>query len=612
MFNSKTNEVIQGPENPYVIGNAVGGSEAFVGRIDILQAVESTLAHPHNNAITLFGQRRIGKTSILTELKAKLPKEQYQAIYFDLMGRVRQPLETIVGDLTETICRELKLEKPQWENSVDAFCGWMGGLLNDTAFGQKSLVLLFDEFDALQDNQAEKMRDQFFSYLRDLLSLNTKRLNLVFAIGRNIDDFNAALALLKNHNTRRVSLFLPLKEAEDLILLSEKNNSLRWSKPAIKKVIAYTNGHPLLTQLLCNSIWQQLWSQKLTQIPKVTLQIVDQSSEQVFTQGQGKSALAWLWEGLPAACRVDAAAFAELGQQKISHQALITHLHESGIGMIMTELETAPRTLKEWDIIEGDAENGYRFRVEFFRQWIVRYKPLKEIMQEELGRIRVEANEYYRQGESFYRAKKFDEAADSLKAAIRINFHFIEAHQLLAKVLIEKGEVAETQTVLEKFYQCCPEAARSQLIELLWRQVESSNSRREQLTLCDQILDYDPAHANAKKTRKDILQWQGQRLEKDQKYEEALAVYRKLGLENKLRELRSKIFWQKYGKYVKRLSIFLGIFFLSILVSYLFVNLSIPWSFWGPALSLILGIIFTLLLEKIPFTTIKNKNIQRF
>jgi len=611
MFHIKTNPVIQRQENPYVTGNAVGGSKAFVGRVDIIQAVENILIHEHNNAITLFGQRRVGKTSVLKELEVKLPeKGQFQPIYFDLMNRVHQPLETVVDDLTKTICQKLKLDRPQWENPVDSFRTWIEGLLDDSMFNQKSLVLLFDEFDALEDNQAEKMREEFFRYLKNLLSLNTKRLNIVFAIGRNIDDFNVALALLKNHDSRLVSLLF-LKETEDLICLSEQNKSLRWSKSAIKKVIAYTNGHALFTQLLCSSIWQQLWNQKPTRIPKVTPQIVERNVERVFTQGQGQSALTWLWEGLPAACRVDAAAFAELGQQKISHQALVTHLHQSGIGMIMPELETAPRTLKEWDIIQGDAENGYRFRVELFRQWIVKYKPLKEIMQEELGRIRVEANEYYQQGQSFYQSGNFTQASDSLRLAIRINSHFIEAHQLLAKALIEKEEITEAQTALEKFYQCCPEIARPQLTELLWQQVESDNDWKKQLTLCEQILYYDITHTSAKNKIREILRWQGQRLEENRENEKAIQAYRKAGLEDKVRELRWKIIWSKYGKYVKRVGIFFIVFFISIFVSYLFVTLSLSWTFWGLALSLISGIVFTFLIEKIPFAG-KNQDTKKF
>ena len=56
--------------NPYIAGNPVGDSHAFIGRDDVLREVRRVLRHPHSNAIVLFGQRRIGKTSVLQHLQA--------------------------------------------------------------------------------------------------------------------------------------------------------------------------------------------------------------------------------------------------------------------------------------------------------------------------------------------------------------------------------------------------------------------------------------------------------------------------------------------------------------------------------------------------------------
>ena len=53
------------PVNPYVAGNPVGDSPAFIGRADVLREVLRILRRPRANAIVLYGQRRIGKTSVL-------------------------------------------------------------------------------------------------------------------------------------------------------------------------------------------------------------------------------------------------------------------------------------------------------------------------------------------------------------------------------------------------------------------------------------------------------------------------------------------------------------------------------------------------------------------
>jgi AAA+ ATPase superfamily predicted ATPase len=58
------------PINPYVAGNPVSDSSAFIGRADVLREVLRVLRRPQDNAIVLYGQRRIGKTSLLQHLEA--------------------------------------------------------------------------------------------------------------------------------------------------------------------------------------------------------------------------------------------------------------------------------------------------------------------------------------------------------------------------------------------------------------------------------------------------------------------------------------------------------------------------------------------------------------
>ena len=70
--------------NPYIVGNSVGGSQAFVGRENILRNVHDILNNPRQNAILLHGQRRIGKTSILGKLETQLQQEgTCYPIFFD-------------------------------------------------------------------------------------------------------------------------------------------------------------------------------------------------------------------------------------------------------------------------------------------------------------------------------------------------------------------------------------------------------------------------------------------------------------------------------------------------------------------------------------------------
>lgn len=61
--------------NPYIAGNPIKDKDGFVGRDNIFRDVMQMLRHPGENAIVLFGQRRIGKTTVLLQLAQRLSAE---------------------------------------------------------------------------------------------------------------------------------------------------------------------------------------------------------------------------------------------------------------------------------------------------------------------------------------------------------------------------------------------------------------------------------------------------------------------------------------------------------------------------------------------------------
>jgi replication-associated recombination protein RarA len=99
--------------NPYIAGDPVGETHAFIGRTDILNELFNMLNHPKHNAIVLYGQRRIGKTSVLQYLQAELiAKGNYCPIYFDLQDKATWPLEKVVKYLARAIARALNQDEP--------------------------------------------------------------------------------------------------------------------------------------------------------------------------------------------------------------------------------------------------------------------------------------------------------------------------------------------------------------------------------------------------------------------------------------------------------------------------------------------------------------------
>ncbi len=110
------------PLNPYIAGNPVGDSPAFIGRADVLREVSRVLRRLQQNAIVLYGQRRIGKTSVLLQLQAQLRAEgSYRPIYFDLQDKSANSLEQVVLELARSIAHELELAEPNLGDDPDKF-----------------------------------------------------------------------------------------------------------------------------------------------------------------------------------------------------------------------------------------------------------------------------------------------------------------------------------------------------------------------------------------------------------------------------------------------------------------------------------------------------------
>ncbi len=496
------------PTNPYLVGNPVGNSPVFVGRADILREVLRVVRDPQENAIVLYGQRRIGKTSVLQEFESRLPKEgAYYPILFDLQNKAEWSLGRVLRELAYQISRLLELAPPDLGEEPETTFRqvWLHDVLNNLP-SNASLVLLFDEFDVLANPDYKQAGSAFFPYLRDLLNTNPIHLNCVFAMGRNIDDLTSiAWSLFKDVPDKPISL-LSHEDTVQLIHLSEVNKTLNWSNyEAVEKIWQLTNGHPFLTQALCSHIWDRLHHNNPEEPPTVTSKDVEEAIPD--TLSTRRNTLEWLWDGLPPAERVVASTLAGVGARIITKIQLEQLLRQSGVQIIIRELQNAPRLLQEWDLIE-QADGGYRFRIELLRRWFAEYK-LPQQTQSELDHLDPAADTLYQAGQKLYRDRHWAEAIGPLRQAIDLNPHHVGANLLLADILLKQKKANEACEILEQLYLFRPVAARTALIQVLFTLAQFTVHKRKQRKLYKRILDIEPKHSAAKNQLEKIPElWQ--------------------------------------------------------------------------------------------------------
>lgn len=484
------------PSNPYIAGEPVGRTPAFVGREDVLREVLHILRHPVHNAITLFGQRRIGKTSILQWLEVHLPAQgPYVPVYFDLMGWTDRPLRAVLQGLAEAVARVLGRTPPQLGAEAPRVFReiWLPEALATLEPGQ-SLVLLMDEFDVLADPEADRnIKRTFFTYMRDLRTLDPQRLQFVFVLGRSLHDLDiVAQGLFKDLPHRRVSLLSP-EATRQLVRLSERDGSLTWTDAAVERVWEWTHGHPYLTQALCAEVWDSAYDESDAP-PPVTPQAVDAAVPGTLTRSEHM--FVWLWEGLGPAEKVVAAALAQAGPGVVSEAQLQRILAESGVRILIRELQDAPRMLQAWDIL-APAEGGYRFQVELLRRWIAENKPLART-QDELDRLNPAADNLYQAARGLYESGDWQRARDVLQEALALNPSHMGALELAGEICLAQGDLDRAQQHLERLAELAPGRARHRLKQIYLQRAEQAATPQERLAWLERILALLPDDPDAR------------------------------------------------------------------------------------------------------------------
>lgn len=541
-------------KNPYIAGDPVGNTPAYVGREDVLSTVLDVLGNYKTSGIVLYGQRRIGKTSIQQELTARLPEMgAYRTVYFDLMYKASRPLGEVLIDLAKKIAVSVEKSHPGSSTSPENEfrVQWLPSYLDALPKGV-SLVLLFDEFDVLDVPGEDQAANVFFPYIRELMSNFMPRLKFVFAVGRSISDLSSlVLSLFKAIPSRRVSL-LSKENTFELVRLSEANQTLRWPDEVVNRVWNLTNGHPFLTQQLCSTVWFQMHKKRPGGILNVTIDDVDVAIPEALEKGM--NALVWIWDGLPPAQQIVASALAEAGGP-ITREKLENLLIDSGIRVIIRELQDAAKRLQDWDLIEPVKNKRFRFRVEMLRQWVTEYKPLYRV-REVLDEINPTANVYFSAATEFYRTDKIDEAVEQLKSSLGANPNHAGAALLLAEIYLSQENPGDARDILEKLYETQPGEAGPRLVQALLELVKKTGDEDEKLAIYDRVLEINKKEEEALKGRRNIWELRGESFLKEGRLENALDAFKKGGLIKKCRVVDENIRQRELDKHLQALKDF--------------------------------------------------------
>ncbi|MFX0196875.1 MAG: tetratricopeptide repeat protein [Candidatus Hodarchaeota archaeon] len=522
------------PRNPYIAGRTVTGGRGFFGREDVFRFVRTTLESPGQNVTILYGQRRIGKTSILLELEQRLMQKGYVPVYVDLMHHARTALNDLLKEIALRIQAKVQIPNFDLNNRTeqkDWFQAKFLTAIKSSLKDKQQLVLLFDEFDVLDKHTQSHLpsvvaADTFFPYLYNLITVEDN-IQFVVVIGRKSEDLSLeARSTLKSATFKRISV-LPKEDAFELILQASKIDALYFEDNVPEAIFALTAGHPYLTQLLCSTLFERAWSSKPDEPPTVSLTEVEESIPLALERG--KNAMEWIWDGLPAAEKVVFAALAGARERVVSTTLLESILKDYGVQILLRSLELAPDTLVEWELLRKE-EEGYTFFVELIRHWVAANKPAKRV-KDELDNVDQLAKSLFETGEFFYRTGELEAATEQLKRVLQINPNHLKARLLLGEVLRDFGQTDAAVRELEQAYRYDAEASRTALLRALivhGEVLEDKGEIEEALSLYRRALEIVPDDNQAKRHLMAVLYQQANELLQALHFYEASTLYQEI------------------------------------------------------------------------------------
>lgn len=493
------------PPNPYVLTPLTGGV-GFYGRDSVLQFVRNTLASPYQNVIVLYGQRRIGKTSVLHQLtKPRSAPPGFRPIYFDLQGRAEHGLGQVLFGLAREIARSVALEIPPREAFAEESFFQYGFLPQVyRRVGNDRLLVLVDEFDVLGGEPVtdDAAYNILFGYLQDLLIDEQKRMAFVFVVGRRIDELPSRIkATFKSAQCKRITV---LDRAAAIGLITEPAAGLvEFDDDAVDALLHLTAGHPYFLQLLCYELFDRSVrsGRKVVTPADLTSDLVEAAME------LGMGGLAWFWDEFPPAERFILSAIAHLTAQgkPATLEEIGSALRAHGVRLQGMELSTAPRSLADWDIMELAGRDAWRFRVEFLRRWIYAKHSLEEAKRE-LEQVSARAVRIYETARQAHEQGDLGTAIEVYRRALAANPNHARAQLGFGQALYEAGHFEAATENLEKAYRLDPESARDGLLAAhrdLGAMLENESHLDQARPHYQRILDLSPADETAKVRMRD-------------------------------------------------------------------------------------------------------------
>jgi len=290
-------------EDPYSL-EPVTTEEELVGRREILNRLESLTKRKHLGSAFIYGQKRVGKTSIVKTLKNRLDRLQAPnllVIYLEPGDYIHPNPETTIEQLGKSIIKEIQMADKRFDNlHVSNFEGSLSPLVEflksvtriDSDF---RILFVLDEFDDIPVELYKRgpLGNAFFLTLR---SISSKPPFSFILVGGERMEFIISYqgAALNKFYPIRVDYFDKEKDWPDFQELVRRPVK-QWfeiTDEALTTLYNQTAGNPFFTKLICSSLFNMMVERRDSH---VTPKEIEEATERAL-QAVASNVFQHFWE----------------------------------------------------------------------------------------------------------------------------------------------------------------------------------------------------------------------------------------------------------------------------------------------------------------------------
>jgi hypothetical protein len=371
---------------PYNLEPVETNSE-LIGRDNILQSLVKMLNKPLGSAY-VYGQRRVGKTSIVKTLLNSVVSEDILIIYIEAGDwNDASDANKSMDNLGIKICKKIKRSKnkfnsveiPDFNGSFNKISDFLDDI-SDIDQDFKVLIIL-DEFDRISSTLYER-GDIGKSFVLTLRSIsNRPQFGFILVGGEKMEYILSPWQEFNKFSPIRVDYFSRERDWEDFRQLVKKpvENILEITDKAINKLFEETNGNPYFTKKICMELYTLMTSNRDNHVTEKEAEASIKIAEN--TSNIGATDFSHFWEdGIKGKVEKEEEislirrklliimSQILISKEKLTKNRIIDKAYEIGINQ--GDVEKCLIEYEQRKIIDFK-DDSYSFIVRFFKQWLI-------------------------------------------------------------------------------------------------------------------------------------------------------------------------------------------------------------------------------------------------